>query len=231
MVRFNLNSSRKPDNILDRNLIRENINIYGIPCKVLFSERINEDIVFKDFSHFKVSNKTEFIDLTLLPEDSSNWEGENGFNSFGLFQQYNTNVFVAADDLLEIYPNFLEEAGGRSKILNSLIITPSGTILEITNVEPFTPGVSNLWSFADNPNSYKLTTKIYSLNISDEGVGLIETNIDLSEGNDGEIFNASQDVNTDEIDNFFDSLTVKKDTIKETAKPISDEESPFGTLG
>ena len=53
---FNLNHSRKPEVDLYRNLIHENISMYGIPVKYLYSERINKNEVFKDFSHLKVEN-------------------------------------------------------------------------------------------------------------------------------------------------------------------------------
>ena len=231
LMAYNLNNSRKPEQSLQGNLIAENINIYGIQCKWLFSERINPDLVFRDFSHFRVQHSDKFKDVTLMPEDSSNWQDEVSYNSFGIFQNMNTVLFISKPDMLRLFPDFLGDKPMRHLVLNSLVITPSGTILEVTNVDEHHMGVSNLWAYADDPNSYKLTTKVYAPNISDEGISEIKTTVDLSEGPEGEIFKEEEDISTEEIDIFFSELESHKDKINKEAKGVSNTENPFGNLG
>jgi len=224
---FNLNISRKPERNLDGHLIDEMISIYGVPCLWLFSERINEDhIVFKDFSHFKVEK--DYKQVTLLPENMENWDGGVQFGGFGMFQAYTIELFISAKEIINLYPHFLDDKGSRSKIVNSLILTPGNQILEITNVESFDIGVSNQFSYADFPNSYKLTARIYTPNLSDEGVTEIKDSINLEET---EIFDYTEDVDTSEIDEFFKTLDVVKDTQNTEGSKKSESGGVFGSLG
>ncbi len=233
---FNLNISRKADYKLDESLIHEMINTFGIPCLYLYSEKVNVDsVVFNDFSHNKVTPGSS-VQVTLKPEDTVDWTGDNIYNSFGIYNQQSTNLFISKRDILRLYPDFLEETGSRSKIVNSLLITPSSTILEITHVESFVEGVSNLWGFSDDTNSYKLVCKIYSNNLSDEGVTSIQDSVDLEEGpdgsrEDGKIFEHEEVIDTAEIDNFFNSLDTIKEQVDIEADKISKSGGPFGSLG
>ncbi len=225
---FNLNTSRKPEYTLNENLTDETINMYGISCKWLYSEKVNVDFVFNDFSHMKVG--TDFKDITLLPEDSSNWEGDVAYNSFGFFNQWTQHLYISKAGMLSIYPDFLTNSNARSKVVNSLIITPSSTLLEITHVESFAEGINNLWGYADDPSSYKLTVKAYSNNLSDEGTN-IKTEIKFGEGQDGEIFNHTENIDTTDIDQFFESLETTKTKQDTEADKISNSGGPFGSLG
>lgn len=231
-TKFNLNTSRKPETKLQANLIHENIQIYGIQCLWLYAERVNEDkLVFKDFSHFKVQNKGNFKEVTLLPEDASTYEGDVNYNMFGIYQQYTQHLFISQKDMLRLYPDFLSETGSRAKVVNSLILLPSSTLLEVTHVESFDVGIANLWSYNDNPKSYKLTVKVYSNNISDEGVTEIKDTINLEEGPDGEIFDYDESVDTSDIDVFFETLASTKKKIDEEGDKKSSSGGPFGSLG
>lgn len=226
---FNLNMSQKPEVELAGKHIHEMINMYGIPCKWLFSERVNEDnLVFKDFSHMKVG--TDFMDVTLKPEETESYIGDNIYNGFGIFNQQSTELFISAIDMLRLYPEWFTETGSRAKVVNSLIITPSSTILEITNVENFFEGISNLWGYDDKPNSYRLSCKVYSNNISDEGVSDIKDTIKLEEGPDGEIFSHDQDIDTSEVDAFFDTLSDVKVQQDKEGDEISSTGGVFGNL-
>ncbi len=227
---FNLNVSRKNDYKLNESLIHENIQIYGVPCSYLFSARVNEDKTFNDFSHFKVDPNIDYLDIMLLPEDASNWGGENVFNSFGFYNQQNTNVFISKSTMLEIYPDFLTSTDGRTKIINSLLIIPSGTILEITDLNSYSEGISNLWNFSDDPSSYKLSTKVYDINLADENIENIKTTIKLKEAPDGEIFEYDEEIDTSELDNFFDQVEKVKVTQDELAEGLSNTNNPFGSL-
>lgn len=231
-VKYNLNTSRKPETHLEANLIHENINIYGIQCLWLFSEKVNKDeIVFRDFSHFKVQNAGNYKEVTLLPEDANTWEGDVAYNGFGIYQQYSQHLFISAQDMLRLYPDFLTASSGRSEVVNSLLITPSSTILEVTHVESYDVGVANLWAYNDDPKSYKLTVKIFANNLADEGTTEIEETINLEEGPDGEIFTYDEPVDTSDIDNFFETLSSTKDKQNIEGDKKSSSGGPFGSLG
>ena len=231
-VKYNLNTSRKPEVQLEANLIHENINIYGIQCLWLYSERVNQDdLVFRDFSHFKVLNQGNYKEVTLLPEDANTWEGDVAYNGFGIYQQYTQHLFMSRRDMLRLYPDFLTENSGRSKIVNSLLITPNSTILEVTHVESYDVGIANLWSYADNPKSYKLTVKVYASNLADEGTTEIKEKIDLEEGPDGEIFKHEEPLDTSGIDEFFETLSSTKDKQNTEGNKKSNSGGPFGSLG
>jgi hypothetical protein len=240
---FNLSLSRKPEVDLYRNLIHENISMYGIPVKYLYSERINKNEVFKDFSHFKVENPDSFKEIYLMPENPEDWEGDSVYNAFGLFNQWTQHLFISRKTILELYPDFDDTTGNRAKIVNSLIVLPSETILEITNMESYEPGVNNLWAFNDEVSSYKLSVKIYDQNIADEGVRDIKDTIKISEdgGENGDqddvIFEYDEPVDTSGIDKFFNELVDNMEEIEKLAdegddkgrKP-SNTNSPFGNL-
>ena len=231
---FNLNVSRKPERQLDENLTHEMIQIYGLQCKWLYSERVNSDKIFQDFSHFRVGE--DYLDVTLKPEVTEDFEGENSFNSFGFYTNLTTNLFISKRDILRLYPDFLDEVGQRALVVNSLILLPAGIILEITNVESYTVNVNNQWGYADDPSSYRLTCKVYSNNISDEGISDIKTNIVLKEGpqdsvDNERIFEYDEEIETKEIDEFFDTLETKTEYQNKKGDEISDSGGVFGNLG
>lgn len=233
---FNLNTSRKPEVNLYRSIIHETISIYGLPVKYIYSEKVNKNPVFNDFSHMKVNelDEDDYKEVYLLPEDSSDWEGDTVYNNFGFYNQWTQHLFISRESVLELYPDFDK---GRSVMVNSLIITPGNSVLEITNIETYEPGINNLWGFADENSVYKLSVKIYNHNIADEGITDIQTDIDLSEGPDGEIFDYTENIDTSFVDNFFEEIENKIDTVEELGdkgddkgKKPSNTNSPFGNL-
>lgn len=235
---FNLNASRKKEYTLNENQISEVISMYGMKCKYLFTEKINTDFsVFKDFSHLKVGK--DFADVYLLPENTENWENDVNYNMFGFHNQWTQHFFISKKSMYELFPNFLET--GRHELVNSLILTPSGTLLEVTHVESFGVGINNLWGYSDQPSSYKLSVKIYDNNISDEGITSIKTSIELQEGgsaNPTEIFSSTEDIGTSDIDSFFASLEVTKNNIQKESTTgtkkgtgSNNTDNPFGSLG
>jgi hypothetical protein len=232
---FNLNTSRKPERDLYKHLIDESIEMYGIPCKYIYSEKMNKNEVFKDFSHMKVGE--DFRDIYLLPEDASDWEGDVVYNNFGFYNQWTQHLFISRDTVLELYPDFDEPGRGRQLLVNSLLILPSNAVLEITHVETYDPGVNNLWAFGDKTSAYKLAVKIYDHNIADEGIDGMKTEIPLEEGPDGEIFDYTEEVDTESIDRFFQDLMDTNEELEKLAdegddkgKKPSNTNSPFGNL-
>ncbi len=216
--------------------------MYGMPVKYLFIEKKNRNEVFQDFSHLKINPEIPKKDIFLLPENSSDWEGDVVYNQFGFYNQWTQNLFISRHTVLELYPDF-DSDHGRSKLVNNLIITPSSTVLEITHVETFNPGVNNLWGFPDRATVYKLVVKIYDHNIADEGISEIKDEIQLLEdgGADGDeddvIFSHTEELDTSSIDRFFEEISKDIDINEELAdkgddkgKKPSNTNSPFGNL-
>jgi len=236
---FNLNVFKKPETKLNANLINEMINIYGVQMLWVRSERVNEDFVFKDFSHYKVGDQ-EFEQVMMLPEDTTNWDGDRSFGNFGFYQNYSVHLFISTRDLESLYPDFFENKNTRNKIINSLIITPGSTVLEITDMTNYSEGISNLYTYSDEPEVYKLTCKVYTSNISDEGVSTLQSKVEIQEGPIGSrttdnqnsrIFDHTEEVYTTDVEDFFSHLDTIKDKQNEEGDKISDSGGVFGDLG
>ena len=227
---FNTNISRKPEYSLNENLIDELIMIYGIKCIWLFSEKKNIDTVFRDFSHMKVTPGAS-KEVMLMPVEMEDWDGDILYNNFGLYNKHTQNLFISKASLLELYPDFLTEQGPRSQIVNSLLVFPSGAIMEVTHLESYVPGLNNLWSYADNPSSYRLTVKAYDNNLADEGTEDIEETVSFDEGENAEIFEKDETFNTHQLDEFFKELEDQKEEQDTEAEPLSRSGGPFGNLG
>ncbi len=233
---FNLNISRKKEYGLQERQIDELISMYGIKCKYLYTEKQNIDLtVFKDFSHLELGS--DFKDVYLLPENSENWDDSVTFNLFGAFNQWSQNLFISKKSILELFPDFFER--GRKDLINSLIVTPGSSVLEITNAEPYNIGLNNMWSYADQPSSYKLTVRIYDHNIADRDISNLKTSIKLEESSETQtIFEQTEDIDTSDIDAFFNSLEVNKSLVEEESfngrdgskTGTNDTNSPFGNL-
>jgi len=240
---FNLNNSRKPEHDLYQKLSNQVINTYGLPVIFLFAQKINKNEIFKDFSHMKVNPDIEQKEIYIMPEDPSDWEGDTVFNNFGFYSQWTQHLFLTRDTILELFPDF-DEDSGRSKIVNNLIITPSSTILEITNIESYEPHINNLWAFNDSISAYKIAVKVYDYNIADEGIVDIKGSVKLSEDgyeNNGDaddvIFEYDEQISTEGIDNFFNELQNNVDIVEEFSekgddkgKKSSNTNSAFGNL-
>jgi hypothetical protein len=244
---FNLNTSRKPENLLYKKVIDEVIEMYGITVKYLYVEKMNKNEVFRDFSHLSIHPDVISKEIYLLPENSEDWEGDVVYNNFGFYNQWTQTLYISRKTILELYPDFDED--GRSRMVNNLIITPSSTVLEITHVETYNPGINNLWGYADRTSVYKLSVKIYDHNIADEGISDIgkevELDIKLKEGanslledeNTEVIFEHDEELDTTDIDKFFQEITQDINTVEDLAdkgddkgKKPSNTNSPFGNL-
>lgn len=233
---FNLNISRKKEYSLQERQIDELISMYGIKCKYLYTEKQNIDAtVFKDFSHLKLG--TDFKDIYLLPENTENWDESVTFNLFGSFNMWSQNLFISKKSILELFPDFFES--GRKDLVNSLIVTPGSSVLEITNMEPYNLGINNMWTYADQPSSYRLSVRIYDHNIADEGISNLKTSIVLEEGSETQtIFSHTEDIDTSDIDAFFSSLEVTKTLVEDESNHgvngsktgTNNTDSPFGNL-
>jgi hypothetical protein len=197
----------------------------------LFSEKINKDFTFKDFTHFKVA-PDKATQIYVMPEDPNNWEDTETFNQFGFFNNGTQHVFITKDTILELYPEIDESTETwRTELLNSLLLLPSNTLLEITNIEQYHENMNKLWAFQDQITSYRLAVKVYDANIGDEGVSEIKDTIKLEEQ---DIFEKDEIVSTEDIDAFFSKIDEKRDERDHRAKldpPAANNDNVFGNLG
>jgi hypothetical protein len=194
---------------------------------------MNKDFTFKDFSHFKTTKEPK--EIYVMPENPENWEDTEVFNSFGFFNNGIQHVFITKDTILNLYPDIDESTETwRTEIMNSMIVLPSNTLLEITDIQQYHEGLGNLWAFADDIISYKLAVKVYDNMLGDEIE--IDSKVTLDEsGKDGEpvIFQKEELTTSEEIDDFFKSINEINDEIDEKAKeiPKADNDNVFGNLG
>ena len=206
-MNFNLKSNEYD---LQASQTRELIRLYGIPCKLLLAERVNKDLIFGDHSHIKVDNKSVF-DIHLLPENSEEYDQMDKLQTqFGIPVETSVNFFVAKESINEKVQqsinvdsynefNILEPDDTIKRIISSLLIMPSGKILEITNVDFECVGTNNMFVYNYSKNVYKLFCKTYIHNVANE----IEVDTTVTT----EDSNAPLNNNTFEtLDQYFDEL-------------------------
>lgn len=177
---MNFNFSRQPEYNLNSSLIHEVIDLYGIKCKFLITEKVNFDKnVFGDFSHMK-TDKNKIFDISVLPETSENFDALSyNFSELGFVNSDTTMVFVSA--------KVLDPIIDMKDIISNLIVLPSNKIMEVTNVEYMVPGINNLFTNIDSKSVYKLTLVPYDFKIIDEVQDKHTINDLVVKDNDAEI--------------------------------------------
>jgi hypothetical protein len=232
---FNLNKSNKPDFELTKRNIAEMINIYGVESNFVFTNKMNKDFVLKDFSHF-VANQKPF-EIYLLPEDTSNWSSDMSWDMWGLNNLRTISFFMSSDTYNKISDKFFINEEGT--IINSLLIMPNGSVLEISDVDYDFEGGNNLFLYNDNKSVYKITTRIYNhskqdeinieddLSTSERVVKTIDDGLLDIEFNEDEISEKS----FEDLDEYFSSLDDNKIEQDTEGQKISNSDSVFGSLG
>jgi len=231
---FNLNKSNKPDFELTKRNIDEMINIYGVNTNFIYTNKMNKDFVLKDFSHFMASQ--DAVEIYLLPEDTSNWSDDLNWDVWGLHNMRTISFFISAKTYDRIFETLNIEEG---TIINSLLIMPNGSILEISDISYDFEGGNNLFLYPDEKSAYRITTRMYANNQHDK----IEINDDpaTNETVTKSIEDGLLDIefNEDEIsketfgnlDEYFKALDDNKDIQDTEGQKISDTSSVFGRLG
>ena len=231
---FNLNKSQKNDVILNKNNIAEMINIYGVNCNFIYTKKMNTDFVLKDFSHMTSNKSTE---IYLLPEDTTNWSTDLQWNVWGLDNMRTISFFLSDNDYQKISNEFFEN--GEGTIINSLLVMPNGSILEISDFSYDFEGGNNLFLYPDQKSVYRITARMYNNSKQDEinippdpsttetVTKSIEDGLLSIEFNEDEISKES----FDELDSYFTSLDNIKDEQDQEGQKISSSDSIFGTLG
>jgi len=260
---FNLNRSNHPDYALKDRQIHEMISIYGVEMDFLFTKRMNIDSVLKDFSHLKMQ-EGDSSKITMLPENSAGWDGDMSWDMFGLHNKRTITFYVSrksCEDILltrkaEIDKDIargIEPILGRERLgnvytlfLNSLLVLPSGTILEITDVSQQTEGINNMFAYADDSSVYTFTTAIYYNSQQNE----IEIDPEKKDDLSSKPQNLPQDPSQspkinhqetgptdayeesfDDLDSYFNALEETKEDQDVEAQKISSTDSVFGSLG
>lgn len=178
-----MNFNQAPEEYdLHGNLTTEIINLYGVKLKLILAEKINiDDIVFGDYSHLKTI-PNESYELYGLPEDTEGFVSQgSSFSQFGLFGLDNINIFVSRKAIISIIPN-LDDTKGFGNIMGSLIVLPSGKLMEITEITREVPGANNMFVYNNIKNVYKLSLKNYDIKLNSE----MSTDINNEDSNEYE---------------------------------------------
>ena len=204
---LNLNYNSKAEYKLYDKLTDELIDIFGIPCQYINTNKVELDIHgFGEWQALKAQSG-DVTEVMLLPENTSEFDGQDQlFSQFGLSNFNEINFFISRDKMLTIHPD-IDDSIGYNQIVSDLIVLPSNKVLEITKIEPMVPGINNLYSYADVKNVYKIYCTRYTFKQNDELKSAIDTannaNIIIDTDTGDVIFNSRTQ---DTLDNYFDKL-------------------------
>lgn len=213
---MNLNFSHKNEYSLNKKLINELINTYGIETKLIVCEKNHVDKnVFGDWDSINTKNSNVYC-IHLLPENTDDLSSQFPFGDFGFNSLDTTDVFMSAFDFER--NNFTTEI-----LLSSLIVLPSNKVMEITNVEHKVPGINNLWGYSDEKSAYKLSLRTYEFKLHDEMDSklMVSTTSEFSkEFSDDDIESELDEKKEsyDALDNYFERLLKTNKDIKYEAE-------------
>ena len=191
---------------LNATLADEVIRIYGVPLKLILSEKINEDSVFGDFSHLKVDN-TSIFEIYGFPDNADEYEaGEALSSNFGFMGETNVDIYISKFSFDKIFKDKNIEL---DKIVNSLIVLPSQKVLEITDLKVETPSINNLFMFNNLKNCYRLKCRSYHFKEQDE----LSSDMFNSNSTDNDYLDTNE---LKTLESYFDELT----NIKENPDPV-----------
>jgi len=237
---FNLNRHNHTDYQLKNRQINELINIYGVECDLLLTEKVNVDRVLKDFSHLKL-DKNNSKKIYLLPEDPNGFDGSYNWNLFGLQNNLVVNFFISSQSV----ENVLTEKEMTIDdvyiyFTNKLITLPSGLILEITDVSSLVEGVNNLFLYSDVKSVFKLTTRVYYNSKQNEIAEQDKTSDSDLKQNQEQLDSEAPKIDyQEEVENYADSFSdldeyfksLDNEDIKEENRVKTGKDNVFGELG
>jgi len=176
---MNFNFSNKEYDLFATNA-EEIIRLYGIPCRIVITDKVNKDIIFGDFSHFE-ANGGKTYDIYAMPENPEEFDVYDRLRSqFGIPNDTSINLFIAkptAYELIQYSQNYQNEydvtdASNNMEIykslISSIIILPSGRLMEIVQIDEDTPGTSNAFLFNFAKVCYKFGCREYIPRKSDK---------------------------------------------------------------
>ncbi len=228
---MNFNLHAKADYKLQGRHTNELINLYGIPTKLLLTEKIEYDSsVFGDFQSIK-TNTNDVFDVMMMPETSETFDDiSTNFSEFGMLNVETIRLFISRPSIEKIFDtedpnNEVDPLSPVKKLIQNLVILPNNRVLEITDVEFMVPGINNLFTELDIKNVYKLTLKTYDRKLSDD-ISSLESENNETTGS------------YKELDSYFNELTTtqevqdneaKIEINTETQKPVvKEDDDVFG---
>lgn len=229
---MNLNY-RKSEYDLIGTQVEEVIRVYGIKIKWIFTEKVKQDKIFGEFSHFKANNKDCF-EIYAMPENTDDFEDiERLQTQFpGVLGDGTLNLFISkitARDLMQKSSNSQNQIDITAmdktiqKLHGSLIVLPAGKVMEVTKVDLDVPGEANQFLNAIDKACYTIHCKTYIHKTANEIS--VDTQItdpeSLDQGKTPDMF--------DTLDKYFDEMTKRNDEQKEEASERFEKVDPvFG---
>lgn len=214
MAGFNLNRSTNPDYTLKENQIEEVINIYGVECDYVYTSKENQDKIMRDFTHLKTGDSEKVM---LMPEDMVAFEEDLNWDMFGLNNMRTMHLFISKKTMFKLFPEWSFNKFAKD-IVNSLVIFPSGAIMEIADITTTGEGINNLFMYNDAESVYRLSMRNYYASqqntVEEEAVQSEEVE---------ETF--------EDLDSYFSSLDGVKQEQDEESIGVSNSDSLFGSLG
>ena len=211
---FNLNRSKNPDYILKQNHIEEVINIYGVECDYVYTSKENQDKILRDFTHFKTGDTKKIM---LLPEEMVSFEEDLNWDLFGLNNMRTMHLYISKKTMYNLFEDWSFDKHAKD-IVNSLVVFPSGAIMEIADITTTGEGINNLFTYQDEESVYRLSMRNYYVSQQDT----VDEDAEQSE----EVQETFED-----LDSYFNSLEDTKRTQDEESVGVSNSDSVFGSLG
>lgn len=217
---MNLNFGAKPDYQLNSGMIKEVINMYGIQVRLILQERVNNDqVVFGDRTHLFSDNENSY-EMFMLPENQESLDNlDIQYSQFGMQDMQTCNLFVHRDSFYDLSGVEPINSGSRNysrkmkptvqsqdmHLVGSLVVLPSGKILEITDQTFNVQGINNIYSSKNDKSVYQLTCVQYQHKLYDELDEMDTSTI----GSDFEEVNSMVPDKT--LEDYFHELSQQKD--------------------
>ena len=212
--------------------IEEIIRLYGIPIKILLTEKENKDLVFGSFSHL---SSDKYIEMYAMPENAEQFEEfEKLQTQFGLPGDGTLNLFLGRTTFnCQIQKSFnyqndvdLNEDLYK-KLISSIVVIPSGKMFEITDIVLDNPGLGSTFLSASMKTCYMIRLRTFVPNratLNNINVDPVVKDYDL---NVVKGIPLSSDP-VDNLTNYFDELTKTNEKQKEDSKKYSTQDDIFG---
>ena len=205
----------------------EVIRIYGICVKLILTEKINQDLTFGDFSHLKTDNKSVF-QVYVMPENTDDFDDQERLvTQFGLPLDGTVNFFISKITTYQLYQgsnntqnefDVTQTNETVQKLHGSLIILPSGKIMEVTKVDLDAIGANNQFLSAIDKNVYCLRCRTYVHHSANE----IDVNTDITAQDNPD--KVAPDM-FDSLEKYFEEMVERNETQKTSIQDRFDRES------
>lgn len=229
---MNLNYRRVEYDLLGTQT-EEVIRVYGLKIKWIFTQKVNSDIIFGDFSHYKADDSTSY-EVYAMPENSEDFEEYERLQTQfpGVIGDSTMNLFISKISMRELVQksentqNQIDITLANAmvqKLIGSLLILPSGQIMEVTSITLDALGANNAFANAVDKNLYNIKCRTYIHKQSHE----VSVNPDIK---DSESLDTGDTPDMfDTLDKYFIEMTQRNEEIKDEAKERFDKEDPvFG---